>query len=486
MLMFAMAAASAFAQEFRPQIPKAWDDEQLHSMQLPLVGIGVPPKEAPAEYYYRIPAATVYRSYPFYLPGKEPPGYNEWLKQQEPEVVFDAAKLKSEADWIRVGEAIFTMPALIRGQALPLPADAAFYTRNGVPVAPNGEIPFFRYVVVKKGEPLVSVTRCSTCHVRVLPDGSIVMGAQGNSPFVSSARPLRRAISPPDRLPAARQLFFRWYSVQWLKPDPAASILATTAEEFADARETEVAGVVARPGTSLFAPPKTPDLIGIQDRKYLDATGITRHRSIGDLMRHASLAAGIHFLSEAGGVLHFGERPEPPRGGRLSDEQLYAVSKYLYSLKPPPNPHQASELARRGEGIFKREGCAECHTPPLYTNNQLTPAAGFNVPPEHKQKFDVMPVSVATDPRLAMESRKATGYYRVPSLKGVWYRGPFEHNGSVATLEDWFDPSRLRDDYVPTGFKGHKVKTRAVRGHEFGLKLSGGEKKALIAFLKTL
>jgi len=74
----------------------------------------------------------------------------------------------------------------------------------------------------------------------------------------------------------------------------------------------------------------------------------------------------------------------------------------------------------------------------------------------------------------------------VPSLKGVWYRGPFEHNGSVATLEDWFDPHRLRDDYVPTGFKGYGVETRAVKGHSFGLGLSPDDRKALIAFLKTL
>lgn len=43
----------------------------------------------------------------------------------------------------------------------------------------------------------------------------------------------------------------------------------------------------------------------------------------------------------------------------------------------------------------------------------------------------------------------------MPSLKGVWYRGPFEHNGSVATLEDWFDARRSREDYVPTGWKGY-------------------------------
>jgi hypothetical protein len=71
-------------------------------------------------------------------------------------------------------------------------------------------------------------------------------------------------------------------------------------------------------------------------------------------------------------------------------------------------------------------------------------------------------------------------------LKGVWYRGPFEHNGSVATLEDWFNPRRLRDDYVPTGFRGFGVMTKAVTGHWFGLDLSVKDRKALIAFLRTL
>jgi hypothetical protein len=85
-----------------------------------------------------------------------------------------------------------------------------------------------------------------------------------------------------------------------------------------------------------------------------------------------------------------------------------------------------------------------------------------------------------------MRTRRGTGYYKVPSLTGLWYRGPFEHNGSVATLEDWFDPARLRDDYVPTGFRGSGINTRAVKGHEFGLKLLPEDKKALIAFLKTL
>lgn len=93
---------------------------------------------------------------------------------------------------------------------------------------------------------------------------------------------------------------------------------------------------------------------------------------------------------------------------------------------------------------------------------------------------------VGTDPRYALQTRKGTGYYKVPSLLGIWYRGPLGHNGSVAGLEDWFDPARLRDDYIPTGYKGYDGKTRGVPGHRFGLELSSGDKAALIAFLRTL
>ena len=95
--------------------------------------------------------------------------------------------------------------------------------------------------------------------------------------------------------------------------------------------------------------------------------------------------------------------------------------------------------------------------------------------------------SVRTDPTLAMQTRRGTGLYKIPSLRGVWYRGPFEHNGLIATLEDWFDPKRVEDGYVPTGWKGPlDKKSRPVKGHEFGRPLSAEERAALIAFLKTL
>ena len=134
-------------------------------------------------------------------------------------------------------------------------------------------------------------------------------------------------------------------------------------------------GVFARQGTSRSHPVRVPSLIGVQDLTYLDATGLVRHRSIGDLMRYAVINMGLDTSA------HYGDfqpssKPTPftsEEGTRYSDEQLYALALFLYSLKPPPNPNSFDGRARRGEQIFREQGCAGCHMPPLYTNNMLTP-----------------------------------------------------------------------------------------------------------------
>jgi hypothetical protein len=95
-------------------------------------------------------------------------------------------------------------------------------------------------------------------------------------------------------------------------------------------------------------------------------------------------------------------------------------------------------------------------------------------------------VSVGTDPGLALKTRKGTGFYKVPSLKGVWYRGRYLHDGAVTSLEELFNPARLAEDFVPTGFTPAGQKARAVKGHEFGLRLSPSDRADLIAFLRSL
>lgn len=241
---------------------------------------------------------------------------------------------------------------------------------------------------------------------------------------------------------------------------------------------------------SALYPAQIPDLIGVEDRLYLDRTGLQQHRSIVDLMRYDAINNFIDEVTDYNGF-----RPTPGKNGELpdvndlarsSDTELYALAMFLYSLKPPPNPNRFDALAARRKTVFEREGCGGCHTPPLYTDNRLTAAVGFQPPEDDRKKYRILAVSVGTDPFLAAKTRRGTGYYKVPSLKGVWYRGPFEHNGSVATLEDWFDRRRLRDNYVPTGYRGYGGQPRAIKGHAFGPELTVEDKSALIAFLKTL
>jgi hypothetical protein len=92
---------------------------------------------------------------------------------------------------------------------------------------------------------------------------------------------------------------------------------------------------------------------------------------------------------------------------------------------------------------------------------------------------------VGTDPGPALATRNGTGYYKVPSLKGVWYRGHYLHDGSVASLEEMFDPDRLKNTHVPGGWSEPGTRTRAIKGHEFGLRLPEKKRAELLAFLRT-
>jgi hypothetical protein len=95
-----------------------------------------------------------------------------------------------------------------------------------------------------------------------------------------------------------------------------------------------------------------------------------------------------------------------------------------------------------------------------------TPVASINVPPDHfsekqyyrapldnyrtypvyrpdrepgywdslKRKSPNRSLIFKTDPNLALKTRKGTGFYKVPTLRGLWYRGLHGHDGSVRRL----------------------------------------------------
>jgi hypothetical protein len=468
----------------QPEIPKAWDEADLKSWTIPAREPGAYTVHVPPSFYYSIPAPPIYKSYPVYHPSKEPPGYMGWLRSQDPQVVFDSSKLRTDAEWIAAGKLVFEDP---RGNVpLEMFRDLRWYEQLNIPLTAEGVVPGWRYVVRKKGVVEAGAASCSACHSRVMPDGSLLNGAQGNFPterdFAWDIR-LRRNLADARKYTSGLLgLKFATGRFSFLETEMA----EMDVDQIAGVREAIPPGVVLRGGVSIFTPVKIADLIGVKDRKYLDLIARVQHRNIGDLMRYAAFQPGeVAFFADRT-VIPTKMLPDPTTLTRFSDEQLFALTLYVYSLQPPRNPNRFDEVARRGQKVFEREGCAGCHTPPLYTNNKLTLAGDFVPPADHLMKYDILPIRVGTDPRSAMHAMRGTGYYKVPSLKGVWYRGPFEHNGSVATLEDWFDPRRLGDDYLPTGFKGYGVKTRAVKGHQFGLGLSLEDKQALIGFLRTL
>ena len=176
------------AREQRPGtavVPKTWDDAAIATLEIPLANPVGSPKHASSDYYYRIPVAPIYKNYPVYVPGREPAGYFERLTQQAPEVVWDDAghrpPLDTEADWIRAGELVFDAP--VKPGLLMSVDDVrnpAWYAKVGWMAAADGTLPIVRYVMRQKGIVAVDTLACANCHTRLMPDGSVLKGAQGN------------------------------------------------------------------------------------------------------------------------------------------------------------------------------------------------------------------------------------------------------------------------------------------------------------------
>jgi hypothetical protein len=474
-------------------VPKIWDAKQLATWPTPVAGINTIPNFYSEEEYYAAPIDNL-RTYPVYHPDFEPKGYRESLTKQGPQPMIEPAKLKTEQDWIDAGKRVFegldfpvtrtADPRIFKylGDREAIKKDAPDITKDGVILG-------MRYVVDKDGKLKVGLADCAGCHSRLMPDKSVLLGAPTKT-FAPDG--IQILVEGFGRDLEAKKITlneseYANFGVPWLKDDIHAQLKKLSQDELNAIDGFPYNGTFARFNGSPFYITKILDLNGIKDRRYIDHTGTHVNRGPEDIARYAVLVSTCDDGSI--GPYKFFNDQQRKLTRRFSDEALYALGKFVYTLEPPKSPNKMDDVARRGQEIFKGQGCVMCHTPPLYTNNMLTPAEGFTPPtgdPRTASLHVMKNMSVSTDSSLALKTRKGTGYYKVPSLRGLWYRGLLEHSGSIASLEDWFDAKRLRDDYVPSGWKGPGVKTRAVKGHEFGLDLSSEDKRALIAFLRTL
>jgi mono/diheme cytochrome c family protein len=297
-----------------------------------------------------------------------------------------------------------------------------------------GTVQFLRFVPTSRGL-AIAVRECAGCHTRNMPDGSQLDRAPENDPGDRIAEELSSAGAGRSFMGESPSIAnWRNFAVPWIPNDIHDAIRDMSQEQQDELLASNVVGTETRFNGSPYFATKVPDLIRAGERKYIDATATHRLRTPDDIARYAALvnccdAADFgphHMLNSRRHVIQ-----DP-----FSDYLLYALAQYIVSLEPPKNPNLGDPRAALGKRIFERGGCAGCHTPPLYTNNKLTLAQGYHLPKDHPFATDIIPISVGTDPNLALRTRKGTGLYKIPALKGVWYRGLYGHDGSVASLED--------------------------------------------------
>ena len=74
------------------------DDAAIAEVEIPPANPIGSPRHVSADYYYKIPVRGIYKQYPVYAPGREPAGYMDWLKKQEPPLLWDDAEPKPSVE----------------------------------------------------------------------------------------------------------------------------------------------------------------------------------------------------------------------------------------------------------------------------------------------------------------------------------------------------------------------------------------------------
>jgi cytochrome c peroxidase len=131
-----------------------------------------------------------------------------------------------------------------------------------------------------------------------------------------------------------------------------------------------------------------------------------------------------------------------------------------------------SAKEQRGHTVFRSfvTRCSQCHTPPLFTNQQL---AVTGAPEFVDQGFD-------TGAEKVLGMSQLRGAFKVPGLRNVDLTAPYMHSGALEDLQAVI--SFYNDE------RGHAVKGRGLQLHWHMVNpgLSKAEESALIAFLLSL
>jgi mono/diheme cytochrome c family protein len=204
---------------------------------------------------------------------------------------------------------------------------------------------------------------------------------------------------------------------------------------------------------------------------------------------------------------------------REVDGHFNDVLAYIFSLEPPKYPFPLDKALVKEGGILYIRNCSSCHG--NYGNEDQYPNLLI---PESIIKTDSLLLTSNYQNAQFINWFNSSWFaqgdhparlepfdgYIAPPLDGIWITAPYLHNGSVPTLEEvlnsksrpkyWSrDFNNPRYDYQKAGWKytlhdsagGNPVYNTTLPGygnygHNFGDHLTAKERRALVAYLKTL
>ncbi len=171
------------------------------------------------------------------------------------------------------------------------------------------------------------------------------------------------------------------------------------------------------------------------------------------------------------------------QGAQINLDQVYtAITAFQVSLVSLNSRYDQyahgyadalTEPEKEGLNIFRSfvARCAECHTPPLFTNQQV---AVIGTPEPEGMPFDI-------GAEKTYNERSQRGGFKVPSLRNIELTAPYMHSGRFATLRDATEfYTKGRGHAVP---EGEELK---IHWHIWEPKLTDYELDRLVDFMRTL
>jgi len=331
--------------------------------------------------------------------------------------------------------------------------------------------------------PGFELTADNQCKLRTLYDGYKSLENKGVG-GLKTALPAARDGFSPQQIDLGRYLFFD----PLLSGDNSLSCASCHHPQlgFADGRATSIGiggAEAARAAPTLWN-------VGFLKKLFWDARADNLEQQMqGPLYSEVEMGGSpAQVLADIGGNADyqrlFGEA-FPGHRGQPTLQQIYtaiaAFESSLVSLNSRYDQYAhgyqdaLNDKEKEGLNIFRSfvARCAECHTPPLFTNQQIA-VIGVNEP--EGRKFDPGAGAIFDNPTWR-------GGFKVPSLRNIVKTAPYMHSGTFDNLRDATEFYTLgRGHALPEEEKQRMI----LHWHIWEPDLSDEELDRLVDFMGTL